>query len=268
MPRFICRACGTQYPESQTPPAHCPICEDERQFVNWEGQSWTTLEDLRRAHRARMQQEGPGLTGIGSEPSFAIGERALLVETPHGNVLWDCIALIDDEIIEAVKARGGLKAIAISHPHYYTTMVEWSDAFGGIPIYIHADDMKWVRHPHPAIVPWTGETHALSPDLTLIRCGGHFDGGAVLHWAGGDEGRGALLSGDIVQVVQDRRHVSFMFSYPNLIPLNAGAIERIRAALAPYAFDSIYGAWWGRNIIGGGREAFDVSVERYLRAIA
>lgn len=268
MPRFICRACGTQYPESETPPAHCPICEDERQFVNWEGQSWTTLEELRRAHRARMQQEGPGLTGIGSEPSFAIGERALLVETPHGNVLWDCIALLDDEIIKAVKARGGLTAIAISHPHYYTTMVEWSDAFGGIPIYIHADDMKWVQHPHAAIVPWTGETRALSPDLTLIRCGGHFDGGAVLHWAGGEEGRGALLSGDILQVVQDRRHVSFMYSYPNLIPLNARAIDRIRASLASYAFDSIYGAWWGRNIVGGGREAFDASVERYLRAIA
>jgi hypothetical protein len=268
MSRFICCACGTQYPESETPPAHCPICEDERQFVNWEGQAWTTLEEIRHSHRARWEAEGTGLTGIGSEPSFAIGQRTLLVETAAGNVLWDCISLLDDEIVAMVKARGGLTAIAISHPHYYTTMVEWSDAFGGIPIYLHADDMKWVQRPDKAIVPWTGETRALTPSLTLVRCGGHFDGGTVLHWADGEAGRGALLTGDILQVVQDRRHVSFMYSYPNLIPLNSSAIERIRAALAPYAFDSIYGAWWNRNIIGGARQAFEDSVERYLEAIA
>ena len=47
----------------------------------------------------------------------------------------------------------------------------------------------------------------------------------MLHWAGGADGRGALLSGDIVQVVPDRRYVSFMYSYPNLIPLPAAAVE-------------------------------------------
>jgi hypothetical protein len=268
MPRFICCECGTQYAESDAPPPACPICEDERQYVRWDGQAWTTLEDIRRSHKVRWEEEGEGLTGIGSTPSFAIGQRALLVEAEGGNVLWDCIDLIDDEIVERVNARGGLKAIAISHPHYYTTMVEWSEAFGGIPIYLHADDMKWVQRPHRSIVAWSGETHALSPSLTLIRCGGHFDGGSVLHWADGSAGKGALLVGDILQVVQDRRHVSFMYSYPNLIPLNARAIERIRAALAPFAFDSIFGAWWKRNILGGGREAFAISVDRYLNAIA
>jgi hypothetical protein len=117
MSRFICRACGTQYPESEMPPAHCPICEDERQFVNWEGQAWTTLGEIRQSHRARWEEEGAGLTGIGSEPSFAIGQRALLVETEAGNVLWDCISLLADEIVTMVKARGGLTAIAVSHPH-------------------------------------------------------------------------------------------------------------------------------------------------------
>lgn len=30
--------------------------------------------------------------------------------------------------------------------------------------------------PDKAIRPWEGETLALVPDVTLIRCGGHFPG--------------------------------------------------------------------------------------------
>jgi hypothetical protein len=69
-------------------------------------------------------------------------------------------------------------------------------------------------------------------------------------------------------VVSDRRHVSFMYSFPNLVPLNAAAVKRIAAAFSPYAFDSIYGAWWDLVVPGGARRRFDLSVERYLRAIA
>ena len=81
--------------------------------------------------------------------------------------------------------------------------------------------------------------------LTLIRCGGHFEGGSVLHWAGGAGGKGALLSGDIIEVAADRRWVSFMYSYPNFIPLDAAAVRHIVAAVEPYAFEDIYGAWSG-----------------------
>jgi hypothetical protein len=121
-------------------------------------------------------------------------------------------------------------------------MVEWSRAFGGVPIYLHAADRQWVMRPDEAIVFWEGETSALAEGLTLIRCGGHFEGGTVLHWAGGAGGRGALLTGDIIQVVPDRKHVSFMYSYPNYIPLPASAIERIVKAVEPFSFDRIYGA--------------------------
>lgn len=62
-----------------------------------------------------------GLVGIGTEPSFAIGQRALLVRTPQGNVLWDSITLIDDATVDAVRKLGGIRAIAISHPHYYSS---------------------------------------------------------------------------------------------------------------------------------------------------
>jgi hypothetical protein len=263
---FFCRQCGTQFADGPAPPERCPVCEDDRQYVRWAGQDWLTLEQLRADHRLALKDDA-GILGIGIEPAFAIGQRALLVETDDGNVLWDCVSLVTEEAVAEIGRRGGLSAIAISHPHYYSGMVEWSEAFGGIPIHLHADDRQWVMRPHPAIRHWTGETLALGRSLTLIRCGGHFAGGTVLHWRR-DPGPSMLLSGDILQVVPDRRHVSFMYSYPNYIPLNAAAVRRIAAAVEPYAFDSIHGAWWGQNIIGSAREAVSRSVSRYRAAIA
>lgn len=268
MTNYICVTCGTQFAESQEPPPACPICEDERQYIGANGQQWTTLAELQKSHRNLIKPQEPALTGIGSEPRFAIGQRALLLQTPAGNLLWDCITLIDDETVAAVQALGGIAAIAISHPHYYSSMVAWSQAFGGIPIYLHAADREHVMRPDPAIVFWEGETLPLLEGLTLIRCGGHFEGGTVLHWPQGAEGRGVLLSGDILQVVQDRRYVSFMRSYPNLIPLPARAIRQIVQAIEPFTFDRIYGAWWDTIVAKNAKAGVHYSAERYIRAIA
>lgn len=263
---FICRTCGTQFPASLNPPEHCPICEDERQYVGWKGQQWTTLAALRAEYNNVIRPVEAGLTGIGTEPSFAIGQRALLVHSPGGNVLWDCITVLDDETVAQVKALGGIAAIAISHPHYYSSMIEWSKAFDA-PVYLHAADRQWVMRPDPAIVFWEGETRALNDGLTLIRCGGHFAGGTVLHWPGGAEGRGVLLTGDIINVVQDRRYVSFMYSFPNLIPLSAGAVRRVVAAVEPYAYDRIYSAWWEKVTAVDAKQAVHRSAERYIAAL-
>jgi glyoxylase-like metal-dependent hydrolase (beta-lactamase superfamily II) len=268
----ICVTCGTQFARSEAPPPQCPICEDERQFVGWAGQEWTTLEDLRARHRLVLRDEGDGLLGIGTEPKFAIGQRALLVpaegrDRPRQNVLWDCISLIDAAAMRVVEAEGGLAAIAISHPHYYTSMVEWSRAFGGAPIYLHADDRRWVMRPDPAIVFWEGDELDLGGGLTLLRLGGHFAGGQVLHWAGGAEGQGVLLAGDVLQVVQDRRFVSFMYSYPNYIPLPAATVRHMVAMLEPYAFERVYGAWFGAVVRAAAKAAVRRSAERYVRAL-
>lgn len=236
--------------------------------MRWAGQAWTTLEQLAETHTLSFADEGAGVTGIAMKPAFAINQRALLVQSPAGNVLWDCVSVLTEAGLAEVRQRGGATAIAISHPHYYTTMLEWSMALGGVPIYLHADDRQWVMRDGHAIRYWTGETLALNAEMTLIRCGGHFDGGTVMHWAGAPTGKGALFAGDIVQVVPDRRHVSFMYSYPNYIPLNATKVRRIGEALAPYAFDDIYGAFLNLDVKGGGKAAFEASVDRYLRAIA
>ena len=189
MPNFICTTCGTQYAESDQPPAACAICQDERQYVKATGQQWTTLDRLRLTNRNSIKFEEPGLIGIGIEPHFAIGQRALFLRTPKGNILWDCLPLLDEAVVEMRSRRWAASRPSPSrHPHYYSSMVEWSRAFGGVPIYLHAADRQWVMRPDKAIVFWEGETKTLGEGLTLIRCGGHFEGGTVLHWAGGAEG--------------------------------------------------------------------------------
>jgi hypothetical protein len=267
MQAYICTACGMQYPPSASTPPDCPVCQEERQFVPLAGQRWTTLEALRVRHFNAWRQHEPGLIGIGSQPAFAIGQRALLLLTPNGNVLWDCISLIDEATVTLIKGLGGLRAIAISHPHFYTTLVEWSRAFGDVPVHVHADDSAWVMRPDPCIKPWQGETFELLPGVTLIRGGGHFPGGAMLHWAQGAGGRGVLCSSDIATITPDRKFLSFMRSYPNLIPLSRTAVESIVAAVAPFRYDRIYGAWWDRHIESDARAAVARSLERYVAAI-
>jgi glyoxylase-like metal-dependent hydrolase (beta-lactamase superfamily II) len=183
-------------------------------------------------------------------------------------VLWDCTSLIDDATIAAIRARGGLRAIAVSHPHLVGSLVELSQAFDNAPIYWHADNREWVMRPDPAFVFWEGETRPLWEGITLVRCGGHFPGSDVLHWAAGAEGRGALLAGDTIQVAPDLRYVSFMYSYPNMIPLNARAVTHIVESVEPYEFDRIYGGWWDRIVTNDAKAAVRHSAERYLRAIS
>jgi hypothetical protein len=262
MERFICVTCGTQFAETEAPPAACPICTDPRQYVPPQGQQWTTLRELAASHENAIRDQG-GLVGIGTEPKFAIGQRALLVPFRDSNLLWDCVTLLDDATAAEVERRGGLAAIAISHPHYYSCMVEWAHRFD-CPIHLHAADAEWVMRPDPAIAHWDGETRDLGDGLTLIRGGGHFPGGAILHRAAG---AGALLVGDIIQVIPDRSHVGFMWSYPNLVPLPETEVTRIAEAVEPFQYEAIYGAWWDAIIPAAGPEIVRRSAERYGRAL-
>jgi glyoxylase-like metal-dependent hydrolase (beta-lactamase superfamily II) len=252
----ICRTCGVQQDvEAEV----CPICADDRQYVGWKGQQWTTVASLGAdGHRGVVREEVPGLYGVGAEPATAIGQRALLVPGEGGNVLWDCVSVIDESTVDAVRAQGGVAAIAISHPHFFGSMVEWSEAFGGVPIYVHEADREWVRR-SGNVVFWSGDTREILPGRTLVNCGVHFRGGTVLHWAGGR----ALCTGDIVMVVMDRRWVSFMYSYPNLIPEHPETIARAIRLLEPFDFDSIYGGWWGRVLTGDAKARLLASAARY-----
>lgn len=266
MPYYMCATCGTQYAASEQPPVRCIICDEDRQYIGPNGQQWTTLEELRQKHHNVFTPLIPNLTSVVTEPKFAIGQRAHIVQAPGGNVLWDCISLIDDATVEKIQSMGGLSAMALSHPHYYSVIVEWSHAFGSMPIYIHEGDRQWVTRPDPVIQLWEGDTLEIGDSLTLIRVGGHFEGSTVLHWRDGADGKGVLLTGDSILVVSDTRYVTFMYSFPNYIPLPARKVQHIVDTVKPFIFDQIYDAF-GRVVKQNAHESVIKSAERYIKSI-
>jgi hypothetical protein len=143
-------------------------------------------------------------------------------------------------------------------------MVDWSAAFGGIPVYLHAADRSWIMRSAPCLQLWTEQTKEILPGLTLIRVGGHFEGGTVMHWAQGAGNKGALLSGDLLQVTADRKFVSFMWSYPNFIPLGELAVRAVAVRLEPWTYEVIYGAFWDRVIAKDGTNVTKRSVARHI----
>jgi glyoxylase-like metal-dependent hydrolase (beta-lactamase superfamily II) len=209
-------------------------------------------------------EEEPGLWGLELNKPFGIGQRALLVPGEKGNILWDCIPYIDEQAIQAVKDLGGLEAVAISHPHFYSTMVEWADAFD-VPIYLHASDAEWIMNPSEKLTLWGGGSLSLTPEIELIHLGGHFDGAVVLLWTQGAEGKGSLLTGDSIQVNPDRHYLSFMYSYPNHIPLSCNVIKKIIGKIETYEFDRIHGAFRERFIWENAKERLKASAKRYKK---
>ncbi|KAA6460402.1 MBL fold metallo-hydrolase [Acidobacteria bacterium AB60] len=260
---YICTECGTQYSETANPPDNCTICSDERQFVNHHGQQWTTHHRLKRWFRNTIHQQGPGVIGIGVEPKLGIGQRALLIRSKHGNVLWDCVSLLDDGLAELIKAAGGLRAIAVSHPHFHNSMVDWAHAFE-CQVYIHAANRPWVMRPDSSIRFWEGKQTELAPGMTSIHCGGHFPGSAVLHH---DHDGGELFTGDTFYVNGDHRSITVMYSFPNYIPVSAARVRLVEKAVESFEFQRVYGQWWDAVIPNGGKDAIRRSAERYVSAI-
>lgn len=255
-----------QYAEAEQPPLHCPICVDDRQYVGWDGQKWATPGMLKKRYKLRIDEDC-GLLGIGQPKGFAIPQRALLLPTDVGNILWECVSIVTDEAVAAIKARGGVRMIIISHPHFYASMVDWSNALGGVPILLNAADKVWIQRQAPQIELWSGDEKKISDQITLIRVGGHFSGSTALHWKDGPVSGGALFPGDALQVAYDRRHVSFMYSYPNLVPMKTSDIRAMQGRLAGYDFADVFGFTWGLNIIGDARAAVDTSFDRFLAAV-
>jgi glyoxylase-like metal-dependent hydrolase (beta-lactamase superfamily II) len=264
VPVWVCATCANQYPERGSPPGQCVICADERQWVPSSGQRWTTLAELAAAgHRSEIRQVEPGLLGIGVTPPVAIGQRALLIQTAAGNLLWDPPGFLDEQAIQAVRAAGGLRAVTASHPHFYGAIVEWSHAFDA-EILLPQADMRWLTRPDQAVRTWSG-TLAVLPGVTLIQCGGHFPGSAVAHWAGGADGKGVLLTGDTIFVTPGEDRVTFVWSAPNRLPLPERAVRTVVEAVGPYRFDRIYGGWWQPVLRTGAREILQASADRYVQ---
>ncbi|MBT2639870.1 MBL fold metallo-hydrolase [Bacillus sp. ISL-39] len=267
MNHYICNTCGVQYPYSAHAPETCSICADERQYIHPDGQSWTTLQQLVDSgeYENTIVKEEEGLYSITTTPSFAIGQTAYLVRNEGFNLLWDCITYLDEETENEIHALGGIDAIALSHPHYYSTQVEWAERFGA-SIYIHEADRQWVTRPSDRIIFWSGDSLELDEGVTLYRLGGHFNGGSVLYWENDVNKQGVLLTGDIIQIVADRQWVSFMYSYPNLIPLPANKVQEMAAKVAVLHFDRLYNAFH-RVIKEDAHQSVQNSAKRYIEAL-
>ncbi len=257
----ICTTCGTRYAPAKWVNNECPICLDDRQYVRKEGQEWTSFDSILQNHSIKLRQHTEDLFEITTWPGIALGQRAFFIKSGSGNILWDCIPLITEPVVAFMQQHGGVQAIAISHPHYYSLMNEWAKAFAA-PIYLHQADKEWVMDNQENIVFWSGKENKLTPDATIIHTGGHFAGSAVLHTNIEKPGP-ALFTGDSFYLSKDKQHLSAMYSYPNLIPLTNAETIRVFNSVEPYEFDAIFGAFAGQDLYEGGRAIFENSLRRY-----
>ena len=257
---WICATCAVEHSEKVDV---CAICADERQWVPASGQQWTTLAELAGSGcRTRIVELEPGLFGITSDPNVGIGQQSKLLCTPAGNLLWDPIGYLDDPAVRQVSALGEVVAIVASHPHMFGVQVEWSRALGGAAVLVAEPDLGWVARPDPVIRPWSGTVEIL-PGVTLAQVGGHFPGSGVIHWAGGADGKGALLSSDTIFANPDRASVSFMRSFPNRIPLSAAVVERVAQHVGRFTFDRLYGNF-ADTIDSDARQVMLRSADRHI----
>ncbi|HEV3399634.1 MAG TPA: MBL fold metallo-hydrolase [Actinomycetes bacterium] len=265
MPVWICATCANHYPEAPSPPGACVICSDERQWVPASGQRWTTAGELAAAgHRGDVREVEPGLLGIGVDPPVAIGQRALLVRTGEGNLLWDPPGYLDEVSLRAVADAGGLRAVTASHPHFYGSMASWSRTFDA-DVLVPEADLAWLTHPpERPPVTWSGSLAVLG-GVTLVQCGGHFAGSAVVHWAEGAGGAGVLLTGDTIFVTPGEDRVTFVRSAPNRLPLPERAVRAVVEAVRPYRYDRIYGGWWTPVLRRDAKAVVERSAERYIQ---
>lgn len=276
---LICTACGTQYPTADRQQrSRCFICDDPRQFTPPSGQSFTTLGSMVSSLAGyrnvfRRYDRDDRLTFIYTTPKFAIGQRCVLVRTPAGNILWDCVTLLDDATVAEVNRLGGIHAIVISHPHYYSTHLQWARAFG-CSVYLAAEDSQWLAQTDPSrqlfLEPGTRELELGLPGgnktgAVALKLGGHFPGSMVLLFAGHllvadtllttpagigsweSDAAGNKREGHLGRP-QGANSFAFMWSIPNMIPLSPDDISQMWDVLGKHEFQSTHGAFMGQDI--------------------
>jgi glyoxylase-like metal-dependent hydrolase (beta-lactamase superfamily II) len=257
---IICSTCGTQLLAEPDIPAFCPICTDDRQYVPENGQQWTLPTELEHS-TIKITQLNEYLYSLKIVPDFAIAQRALLFISPGGNVLWDCIPYLDKPTIDFIRAKGGLKAIAFSHPHYYSNMNDWANEFD-CPIYIHQNDAEWVPFKTPHTKLWKGDAIQLLDGISIVHIGGHFAGSCVLHITGLTP-QGTMLCGDTFNIARSKQHMAMMYSYPNIIMLTKTAFAKAYQKASLLNFDTVYGAFENQDIEGNAMKVFEASMQRY-----
>ncbi|NNC12161.1 MBL fold metallo-hydrolase [Planctomonas sp. JC2975] len=263
MTLWICATCGVEHADTPQPLAECIICSDHRQWVPRDGQHWTTASEFRDGGiRVRLSEVEPNLIGITSEPNVGIGQQTMLVVTPAGNLLFDPIGYVDEDAAARVLEYGPVIAVAASHPHMYGAQVSWSHALGNAPVYVNEADAEWVRREDPVIRLFSG-TLELAPGLALHTLGGHFPGSTAALWDAGADGKGILLAGDAIFPNPNGTSVSFMRSYPNLLPLSAAVVDRVATKALGLRFDRLFNNF-GRGVPEDAHAVVRTSADLYI----
>lgn len=259
---WLCATCGVEYEPAPRPPEHCPICDDERQYVPATGQRWTTIGELRQAgHTIDVTPVADDLWGLTAVPQVGIGQQSMLIKTPAGNVMFDVPGYIDQAAVETVRALGGINAIVASHPHMYGVQSAWSQAFDDAAIWVAGADAQWLGYRPAAVREWS-EPFDVVPGVRLDQVGGHFAGSTIAAWRDGAAGRGIVFAGDAIFPVADG-NVTFLRSYPNRIPLSAPVVRRIADQVAGYGFEFLYNNF-GASVGPGARQIVLYSAHRYI----
>lgn len=259
--RLICTTCGTQMTLGFDKNSNCPICSEERQYIPDRGQTWTTHQKLQSNHIVKNLQLSENLYEFTIDSTFGIGQRALMVISDEGNILWDCIPLLNEKVIEFIKAKGGLKAIAFSHPHFYSNMNDWADVFD-CPILIHKNDAEHIMVKGKHLNLWEGDELELWDGMKLFLIGGHFAGSSILHVPYLSKG-GSIICGDTLFLSPNKQHFSVVWSSPNRMPLPLIEIRRIQARLEGIPFDAFYGYIGIQNLTENVKEILRKSFVRY-----
>ncbi|MEO5673310.1 MAG: MBL fold metallo-hydrolase [Chitinophagales bacterium] len=260
--QIICTTCGTYYPV-ESAPRLCTICMDERQYIPDTGQSWTLPENLHRTSSVKLNRLKEKLYELEINPVFAIGQRALLVLSESGNVLWDCIPLLDELTTEFIKLKGGLKAICFSHPHFYSNMNNWAETFN-CPIYIHQNDEQHIMVKGVNIRLWQGDFIDLWDGISIICIGGHFAGSSILH-VPFLSAKGTIICGDTLFLSPSKKHFSVVYSSPNRMPLPLREMERVKKIFDSISFDSFYGYHKIQNLDENVKDILEISMKRYFK---
>lgn len=285
---LICTACGTQFPAADRAQlTTCFICDDPRQFTPPTGQSFTTLRDLYQgAYRNEFvpYPQDERITFIYTTPKVGIGQRCALIKTPAGNILWDCITFLDTPTVHKILEMGGIQAIVISHPHYYSTHLLWARTFD-CKVYLADEDKQWLAQRDDARQIFLGpdETEMDIPSIhetcmtddkdviipsgaKALKLGGHFPGSMVLLFDGRlliadtlvttpsglgsweTDATGTARTHSYLGRPSGMNSFVFMWSIPNMIPLPPNEIANMWRILERYQFRSTHGAFMGQDI--------------------
>ena len=194
---------------------------------------------------------------------MAIGQRALLVTTAEGNLLWDPPGYLDELSVQAVADAGGLRAVTASHPHFYGSMADWSRVFDAEVLLCEAD-LGWLTRPperprRPGRARWRSCPGSPWSSAAAISRAARWPTGP------GAGGAGALLSGDFIFVTPGEDRVTFVGNAPNRLPLSERAVRAVAEAVQPYQFDRVYGGWWKPVLRADAKAVVERSAERYIQ---